>query len=405
MSAGFDNDTVFGLNVDFRGVSPVVGQFTTDGQLLIGSTASPNARVALPTGAGGVVYNASAGSIEFDFNASNVDTGVLPVEHGGSGSTNAPAGAGIGASNLGISYNAGTGVFSVTGATAALSATNPGIVYLQSKATPGLLKKYTLTADQDFIDDNGASQIIGNLFGWTTGVAITVDVPFFIYAVGNDAETDITFMLSRLPHCSISAATIGQPGDTLAAAENDFWAFNTITASEWDQNPCVNIGGIRMQMSAADDWTVQTLITSDGVGKYFEERTFTMPLGQKGAVAGSWSLDNGGTAPIFSDYEVYEYKITKSGLCIIDLSMNGDGGADGAGAVSALLTSPFLPITAGFNFGPAIIQTPTYNVIGSAQVQSNITFRLATAGAPILWDAFTNGNRTLRASITYAVAV
>jgi hypothetical protein len=386
-------------------VTPVVGQFTTDGQILFGATAAPNARVALPTGAGGVVYNGGEGGGEWDFNASNVDTGILPVEHGGSGSTNAPAGAGIGASNLGVSYNAGTGVFSVTGATAPLSATNPGIVYLQSKATPGLLKKYVLTADQNFIDDAGASQIIGNLFGWTTGVAITVDVPFFIYAVGNDAETGITFMLSRLPHCSISAATIGQPGDTLAAAENDFWSFDTITASEWDQNPCVNIGGIRMRMSVADDWTVQALTTSDGVGRYFEERSFTMPLGQKGAVAGSWSLDNGGTAPIFTDYEVYEYKLTRNGLCVIDLSMNGDGGADGAGAVSALLTSPIMPITSGFNFGPAIIQTPAYNVVGSAQVQSNINFRLATSAAPIQWDAFTNGNRTLRASITFAMAV
>ena len=52
MSSGFDNDTVFATNVDFRGVSPVVGQFTADGQLLIGSTAAPYARVALPTATG-----------------------------------------------------------------------------------------------------------------------------------------------------------------------------------------------------------------------------------------------------------------------------------------------------------------------------------------------------------------
>ena len=40
--AGFDNEVIYGTNVDFRGVTPVVGQITTDGQLLIGSTAAPN---------------------------------------------------------------------------------------------------------------------------------------------------------------------------------------------------------------------------------------------------------------------------------------------------------------------------------------------------------------------------
>lgn len=43
--AGFDNDVVYGTNIDLRGVKPVVGQFTTDGQLLIGATASPYARI------------------------------------------------------------------------------------------------------------------------------------------------------------------------------------------------------------------------------------------------------------------------------------------------------------------------------------------------------------------------
>lgn len=47
--AGFDNDVVYAANVDFRGVKPVVGQVTTDGQLLIGSTASPHIKVSTLT--------------------------------------------------------------------------------------------------------------------------------------------------------------------------------------------------------------------------------------------------------------------------------------------------------------------------------------------------------------------
>src|ERR1700679_1864789 len=40
--SGFINGVVYGTNVDFRGVTPVSPQMTTDGQLLIGSTSPPN---------------------------------------------------------------------------------------------------------------------------------------------------------------------------------------------------------------------------------------------------------------------------------------------------------------------------------------------------------------------------
>lgn len=53
--AGFDNDVVYGSNVDFRGVEPIQGQVTADGQLLIGSTASPNIRVGTLTSPSGTV--------------------------------------------------------------------------------------------------------------------------------------------------------------------------------------------------------------------------------------------------------------------------------------------------------------------------------------------------------------
>jgi len=39
---GFDNEVVYAKNVDFSNGYPVTGQMTTDGQLLIGSTAFPN---------------------------------------------------------------------------------------------------------------------------------------------------------------------------------------------------------------------------------------------------------------------------------------------------------------------------------------------------------------------------
>lgn len=56
--AGFDNDTMYASNVDFSGGSPVAGQFTADGQMLIGATAAPKVRVGtLGSGTGINVVN------------------------------------------------------------------------------------------------------------------------------------------------------------------------------------------------------------------------------------------------------------------------------------------------------------------------------------------------------------
>ena len=51
--AGFDNDIMYANNVDFSGGSPVAGKVTTNGQLLIGSTASPHIQVGNLTSTGG----------------------------------------------------------------------------------------------------------------------------------------------------------------------------------------------------------------------------------------------------------------------------------------------------------------------------------------------------------------
>lgn len=61
--AGFDNDVMYSNNVDFRGVKPVVGQVTADGQLLIGSTASPHIKVSTLTAGTGVTITNGSGTI------------------------------------------------------------------------------------------------------------------------------------------------------------------------------------------------------------------------------------------------------------------------------------------------------------------------------------------------------
>jgi len=255
--------------------------------------------------------------------------------------------------NLGITLSAGT--FTVTGFNAtALSSTNPAYVTLPSKANPGRTVTYTITADQTFIDDSGSSTIIGNLFGLTTGIAFDQDVPFYIYAVGDDAETAISFMISRYPAATYSpaSANIGKTGSAVADTQGSFFALGNPTVTSYDNNPCRCIGAFRMRMSSSDDWTVQTLsdgsgfgtvtyIAADGIGQFHEASKFTMALGQFGARAASYWKNNGGTAPEFVTNEFFYY-VAKSGLCTFYLNNSNTTGHAGAGAVTALLALPFL---------------------------------------------------------------
>ncbi len=245
--------------------------------------------------------------------------------------------------NLGCALSGGT--FTIQDALGrALSTDNPAYIVLPSQATPGQFTEYRVTANQAFIDDAGSSEIIDNLFGFVTSIAVTEIVPFYIYAVPNDAETSIQFMISRVPgvETSPAAASIGAPDDAVADTQQSFWSLDNIDETLFDANPCLMIGSFRMVMSSSDDWTVQTIDDQDGTGKYQEERSFGMQAGQFGATTATFMLPNGGTVPIFSTQN-YLYRVQKNGYVNSQFSLSGDGGTDGADAVSTLLTIPFIP--------------------------------------------------------------
>lgn len=309
--------------------------------------------------------------------------------------------------NLGLTYAAG--VLTVTGSDgAALSASNPGFVYLQSKANPGRLTKYTITAPQAFIDDAGASEIIGNLFGVTTGIAWGSDCPFYIYAVTNNAETAIAFMLSRDPRASVSPAeaVIGAPDDPVADTETSFFSFDNLDETLYDDNPCLCIGAIRMRMSTSDDWTVQTLTTKDGIGKFHESTYFTFPQNQNGAASGSHLKANGGTQPDFST-EHFLYSIKRNGRVFIDIYYDGDAGTDGSGAVTTFIALPVaargLTSGEGFIAGTFAIRSSAVTDICAALLNSNTQLALIVAVTDnlVTHSNFGNGARHIYANGSY----
>ncbi len=313
--------------------------------------------------------------------------------------------------NLGIAL--ASGVFTVQGALGrSLSSANPAYVVLPSASTPGEFVKYTVTADQSFIDDVGSSEIIDNLFGATTGVAWANALPFFLYAVGNDAETAVAFMLCRRPHITVSpaAANIGAPDDAVADAEGDFWSIDNIDESLYDANPCMCIGSFRMTMTTSDDWTVQAIDAEiDGIGAFQENNLLTYVVAQNGAAAANFLIANGGTAPTFSTLQMF-YKIEKAGYATVFMNFRNDGGGDGASAVGGQIALPYTVLDVGSSndyFAVSFL----YNSVGTGAAMGIFSFVEAAnhvslqtqAGAGVTWDQFTNGGRYILASFRYAI--
>ena len=288
-------------------------------------------------------------------------------------------GASVGVVNLGITYSGGT--FTVRGAQASLSASNIAYVTLQSK-TPGNVVTIPVTANQTFIDDAGASTIVGNLFGLITGVAASNNLPFFLYAVLNDAENAISFMISRYPNTKVSpvAAKIGKTGSAVADSQGSFFALGNPTVADYESNPCICIGSFRMTMSAADDWTVSALTISDGIGNFQENIEFTFNPGQFGAASGKYFFDNGGTAPSFNTSS-YSYFVGMDNFYTVTAGFE-DCSVAGVGAVTLLLANSYY--MSAHAVGSTQIKDATSNIfVGTSSILTGTenAVRIWIAGA------------------------
>jgi hypothetical protein len=67
-------------------------------------------------------------------------------------------------------------------------------------------------------------------------------------------------------------------------------------------------------VGATDSWTVTTLTSVDGIGKFMQGQVFTQPAGTNGAAAGTFVISNAGTEPSFTT-QVLDYQIGLDGQC------------------------------------------------------------------------------------------
>lgn len=354
------------VNVDGNtapGTDPVVGdtngQITVTGGQVAAGTVGANAirtfSFAANTYTVQIQRSAAAGSSSVNNNGiCSFDTTNFSVDSNGwvqltsSASTDS-------FSNLGIAYAGGT--FTVCSASgAALSSTNAGVVWLQDRAVPGQLKKYLVTANQTFTDGNAGQTATMN-FGITNvradataTSAWTSDFPMYLYAVGDDTQASIAFMISRNP-CAVNspaAASIGKAGAIVNVGQNDFFSLANITVANYDANPCVCVGSFRCQTAinaSNNNIAVQTLTTKDGIAQYHDATTFTMPKGVNGSGATNYFQNNGGTlGPTFDNATTtVTYTILRSGEIDFNFELN-DATANGTGANTLRPTLPYAPL-------------------------------------------------------------
>lgn len=219
-------------------------------------------------------------------------------------------------SNLGFAYDSGTGTFSVTGATASLSSSNPATIVLPSRTVPGHFTTYTVTADQSFTDGD-LGTLVPQVWNWNPAGASMGDTPFFIYAFADDSGA-IQFALATEPHYEITSSVICSNGGTTTANRYDFYQIQGTNADAGTQKPCLCIGSFRMQFSGTS-WTVQTLSNTDGAGLFQENIRYSIPVSVLGANANSWIVADAGSPSVTATD--YDYWMNKDGIVSIFLNM------------------------------------------------------------------------------------
>lgn len=213
-----------------------------------------------------------------------------------------------------------------------LSSSNIGWVRMPSATTPGKMVTLPLTSSPSFIDDTGASEILGERFGFTTSIAITVDVPFFGNFINtNDTGTGLKFGITRNNCMSVTPATAKQGIKGTASTDKDkdtlfIWDSATVAAGL----PLLQIAGLRMRMSSSDDWTVQTLNHTNGDGirpdPHFASE-FDMPISQNGADSGNYFSASSGAGPIWTTPAniVYKWGVKPGGYIWYNFSTRNAG--------------------------------------------------------------------------------
>lgn len=243
---------------------------------------------------------------------------------------------------LNLSISISGNVVTVAGADGtALGINNPAIVSLPANATDGYIKQRVLTANLTYDFDD----LTGALFNMPTGENHANSFPVYLGVVLSDDDNSTINCISVLPNVLYTPSTgtdIGTPAAPSNAGEQwSVFLTQSVTAADYTDHHVAYFGSVTCTRNGSDEWTVDALdMQYDGIGKFQENRTFTVAAGLFGASAGSYIPANGGTSPVFSTNDM-NWNISKDGMFTCAWDMEDDGGTDGSGAVISRVAVPF----------------------------------------------------------------
>ena len=221
--------------------------------------------------------------------------------------------------------------------------------------TGGQLITLAVTANSSFIDDIGASDIVGEEFGTKAGTAWTPQRPFYLYAINtNNTDAGLYFAISPAPNFFQTPSTTGLLGykgnPSSTPSDSSMWILGSgLTLSNFTSKPVLRIGAITMAKSSADDWTV-SLTTGSGISPNpLEGNTYTWNAGEaKGSVASSYFNNAGAPTWATPANIVAKYKQNLNGMITTHFTTANAGNCTNGGNTSQ--TRIVLPFEINFNF-------------------------------------------------------
>lgn len=268
----------------------------------------------------------------------------------------------------------------------ALSAGNPLYASINS-TTSGVTKVVTFTANVA-VTFGATSDTDGNLFG-LTDLNWANSMPMFLGIIYDGATP--YFCISRLPmyQSGSAAGSLCQLGDTDGDGDQDVMILTTgLTLANWVSKPITQVGWFNATYATTNSAWTFSVDSNTGFNDRCFSTPFNFPVAQMGAATSTYIYTNAGTAPIFTTNNYY-YVMDKRGRVTCDLYLNGDGGTDGAGAVTTLIALPYK------------IYTPAASMVLDQSVGSVNSASTLSSGAPLILR-FTDGGSN--ASFIYASA-
>lgn len=250
--------------------------------------------------------------------------------------------AGINGMFLNLSISLTGNVVTVASANGtALGINNPGIAAMPSNDTPGEIHQRHLSANLTYDFDD----LTGALFNMPSGEDHANSFPVYLGLMLSDNDNSTVPVISVLPNVIYSPSSgtyIGTPSAPAQASEQwSIFSTQNITTADYTNHHVAYLGSVTCTRNTSDEWTVDALDYHwDGIGKFQENRTFTVAAGLFGASAGSYIPANGGTSPVFSTNDM-NWNISIDGMFTCAWDMESDGGTDGSGAFLSRVAVPF----------------------------------------------------------------